>query len=82
VLGAPELDTVLQVGSHQCRVERQKPSLDLLAILLLMQARIQLAQEKFMEIAYLIPILHVSKIQTSVIEVNVGSCCFLSYHIF
>jgi len=43
VLGAPEPDAGLQVGSHQSRAERKNASLDLLAMLLLMQPKTQLA---------------------------------------
>ena len=44
VLETPELNAGLQVGSHQSRAEeRRVTSLDLLAVILLMQTRIQLA---------------------------------------
>ena len=43
VLRAPELDRGLQVGSHQRGGMGRIPSLSLLATLLLMQPRIQLA---------------------------------------
>ena len=43
VLRAPELNTGLQVGSHKAEQMGRIPSLDLLALLLLMQPRIRLA---------------------------------------
>ena len=42
-LGTLELDAVLQVESHESRVEGQNPLLNLLVMLLLMQPRIRLA---------------------------------------
>jgi len=43
MLGAPELDAGLQVGSRESRVNGRITSLDLLATLFFMQPRIRLA---------------------------------------